>query len=175
MYLGGEPIGDAMMSHSDPPAEPRHLLPSCWGCCLLSTGSSLAQGRCLSKVAPSGDSLHPITGQGGVQRPSPVISALDISEKSPQLPNSLGSFGTASRSASTLPNTASLTSSPRIRLHTNHHFRSTVISRPLASCPPGPGTRHLSVPSPNAWRKAPAPPCSDYNYRRASWGLSLSS
>lgn len=157
------------------PCRTQALAPQLLGCCLLSTGLSLAQRRCLSKVAPSGDSLHPVTGQGGLQRPSPVISALDISEKSPQLPNSLGSFGTASRSASpsTLPNPASLTSSSRIRLHTNHRFRSTVTSCPLASCPPGTGTRHFSVPPPEAWRKAPAPPCSDYNYRRASWGLLL--
>lgn len=160
------------MCHSHPPAEPRHLLPSCWECCQLSMGLSLAQGCCLSQAGSFWG--QPLSCHWSVwgTKAQPCHLSLDISEKSPQLLYSLGPFGTTFRSASpsTLPNPASFTSSPRIHLPTNHRSR-----------------KHCDFLSPRAWDQTLQCPsskglaegsgfsCSTDNYRRTSWGLLLQS
>ena len=62
------------------------------------------------------DSLHPITVQCGMQRPSPVSSALDLSEESPRLQSSPGTHRNCIPGripCGLLPNPASFTSFPR--------------------------------------------------------------
>lgn len=117
------------MCLSDPPSELRHSLPKLPGVLPADSPRDCPQLKLtasLSQVSSSWDSLHPVTGHCGMQRPSPAISVLDISEESPQLRSPLGFFGTVSQVSFplTLPNPASFTSFPRKYLHRNLLYRA---------------------------------------------------
>ena len=103
------------------PFRTKALTPQLMGVLATSTGLSFAERSCLSWGSSSGDSLHPITGQCGIQRPNPIISVLNISEESPQLQNSPGVLWNCIPGQLPLQLCRTLLPSlPRKHLHTNH-------------------------------------------------------
>ena len=94
-----------------------------WLKCHASTEGAAGVGKgregvlsCLPRWLLPKDSLHPITVQCGMQRPSPASSALDLYEESPQLQSSPGTHRNCVPGhihCGLLPNPASFTSFPR--------------------------------------------------------------